>query len=116
MAILRQIRSAVSARLSPSSRIHFPNLTSAVPSQDARHSETPCRTALRRIWQELHRNRQEAQTSRNYAWACSALKADGISRCRRNNAKAQTWKKQLGSFGSRVRVHGHELFLRPAQG
>src|SRR5260370_31730820 len=31
---------------------------------------------------------------------------------RRKNAEAQTWKKQLGSFGSRARLHGNELFLR----
>src|SRR6266704_1493094 len=30
---------------------------------------------------------------------------------RRNNAKAQTWKTQLGCFGSRARLHGNELFL-----
>src|SRR6266851_1970468 len=33
---------------------------------------------------------------------------------RRKNAEAQTWKKQLGSFGSRARLHGNELFLRSA--
>jgi hypothetical protein len=29
-----------------------------------------------------------------------------------HNAEAQTWKKQFGSFGSRVRQHGNELWLR----
>jgi aryl-alcohol dehydrogenase-like predicted oxidoreductase len=43
--------------------------------------------------------------------ACGAVEAVGISqRRRRNNAEAQTWKKQLGSFGSRLRLHGNELF------
>jgi mannose-6-phosphate isomerase-like protein (cupin superfamily) len=31
---------------------------------------------------------------------------------RRNNAKAQTWKKQFGSFGNRTWLHGNELWLR----
>src|SRR5260370_22224094 len=31
----------------------------------------------------------------------------------RNNAKTQTWKKQLGSFWYRARLHGNELWLRP---
>src|SRR5579863_1991417 len=35
---------------------------------------------------------------------------------RRNNAKAQTWKKQSGSFGDRPRLHGNELRLRPRRG
>src|ERR1700722_11801277 len=34
---------------------------------------------------------------------------------RRNYAKAQTRKRQLGSLGSRPRLHGNELFLWPAQ-
>ena len=29
------------------------------------------------------------------------------------NAEAQTWKQQLGSFGYRARLHGHELLSRP---
>src|SRR5260370_3811940 len=33
---------------------------------------------------------------------------------RRNNAKAQTRKKQSGSVRHRARLHGNELFLRPA--
>ena len=75
------------------------------------------RGGLRRIWQELHRNRQEAQASGRYALACGAVEAVRISqrRRRRNNAEAQTWKKQLGSFGPRPRLHGNELFLRPAR-
>src|SRR5690348_8520107 len=39
------------------------------------------------------------------------LEADGIPRLRRNNAEAQTWKEQLGSFGPRFRLHGNELWL-----
>ena len=33
------------------------------------------------------------------------------------NAEAQTWKQQLGSFGYRARLHGHELpsWSRPRQ-
>src|SRR5206468_2448905 len=34
-----------------------------------------------------------------------------ISLPRRNNAKAQTWKKQSGSLCSRTRLHGNEFFL-----
>src|SRR5260370_35334380 len=37
----------------------------------------------------------------------------GIIR-RRNNAKAQTRKKQSGSVRHRARLHGYELFLRPS--
>src|SRR5438132_11088475 len=33
-----------------------------------------------------------------------------------NNAEAHTWKKRFGSLGSRARLHGQELFLRPAPG
>ena len=32
---------------------------------------------------------------------------------RSKNAEAQTWKQQLGSFGYRARLHGHELPSRP---
>jgi hypothetical protein len=32
---------------------------------------------------------------------------------RAKNAEAQTWKQQLGSFGDRARLHGHELPSRP---
>src|SRR6266478_1301223 len=35
-----------------------------------------------------------------------------ISLPRRNNEKAQTWKKQSGSLCSRTRLHGNELWLR----
>src|SRR6202022_436766 len=30
----------------------------------------------------------------------------------RNNAEAQTWKKQFGSLGYRAGLHGNELWLR----
>jgi len=30
--------------------------------------------------------------------------------------KRKTGKKQSGSFGHRARLHGNELFIRPAQG
>ena len=33
----------------------------------------------------------------------------------RNDAKTQVGKKQLGSFGTRAGLHGHEFFVRPPQ-
>ena len=42
------------------------------------------------------------------------VEADSLSEVR-NNAKAQTWKKQSGSLGHRARLHGNELWLRPAE-
>src|ERR1700690_4483617 len=38
-------------------------------------------------------------------------KSGPIRFVRRNNAKAQTWKKQLRSIGHRARLHGNELRL-----
>src|SRR5438552_18191670 len=32
---------------------------------------------------------------------------------RRHNAEAQTWKEQLRSLGSRIGLHGNELWFRP---
>src|ERR1700685_1752399 len=59
------------------------------------------------------------------AWRLAALEEEGATgkspakslacvvfyKLRRNNAKTQTWKKQLRSFSSRPRLHGHELLL-----
>src|ERR1700690_435830 len=33
----------------------------------------------------------------------------------KNDAKTQVGKKQLGSFGTRAGLHGHEFFVRPPQ-
>src|ERR1035441_2684876 len=43
--------------------------------------------------------------------ARAASQPEPIQFVRRNNAKAETWKKQLRSLGHRARLHGNELRL-----
>src|SRR5947207_15264381 len=56
--------------------------------------------------QSLRRNLRSAGIVRNYL-----LTLEG-----ENNAEAQTWKKQLRGLGSRIGLHGNELWPRSACG